>query len=424
MIKIISKLIFVLFAFSFELIAQEEKGIDFTSQNNWESIIKTASLAGKPVFIDLYTTWCGPCKVMDKEVFVNEKVGYFFNKNFINLKLDAEKNEGKLINKKYKVDAYPSFLFVNTKGELFLKHLGSLDVEDFLKMGANALKEFKSPKPIAIWEGEYQNKKTQNPGWFYDYIFKRKSLGLAVKDIIEEYLSILPEDSLTSLAVEKVITYNTVLVNGKAVKLLLNMYAKDPYTNYLTGPYWSLERVLNETIQMASQQNDIELVNTAIAISNKMYDNQYIKKRAADKLMIKYYGYCKDTIMIKKLSKQFAENYLLYTDIDSLKKSDTESFLKAVLFTFSSLDTSSLKKQKKYRDFARLYRSESKNRANDILEVCNLLCNACGANIEDAAVLEEAKNWLKKGSQFYPDENLYEELSNDVKKCLDKTGKK
>lgn len=43
------------------------------------------------MFVDFYTDWCGPCKVMARDVFPQKQVGDFFNAKFVCLKLNAEK---------------------------------------------------------------------------------------------------------------------------------------------------------------------------------------------------------------------------------------------------------------------------------------------------------------------------------------------
>src|SRR6187399_483243 len=44
----------------------------------------------KPIIIDVYTSWCGWCKVMDKETYSNDKVANYINKHFYAVKFDAE----------------------------------------------------------------------------------------------------------------------------------------------------------------------------------------------------------------------------------------------------------------------------------------------------------------------------------------------
>lgn len=62
----------------------------------WIDIDKAASIEnveGKMYFIDVYTEWCGWCKVMDKQTFTDPKVIEFMSENFHSVKFDAEQKE-------------------------------------------------------------------------------------------------------------------------------------------------------------------------------------------------------------------------------------------------------------------------------------------------------------------------------------------
>ena len=93
--------------------AQKKSGIDFRTDKKWSEILDLAKTENKLIFVDVYTDWCGPCKEMDKEVFPLKAVGDKYNTSFINYKIDAEKGEGKLLRKRYNVQVYPNYLFVN-----------------------------------------------------------------------------------------------------------------------------------------------------------------------------------------------------------------------------------------------------------------------------------------------------------------------
>src|SRR5690606_9477080 len=91
--------------------ASPQEGMRF-AEGPWKDVLARARQEGKLVFVDVYTSWCGPCKKMAAEVFPQKQVGDVFNASFINYKIDAEKGEGIDIARTYAVKAYPTYLFV------------------------------------------------------------------------------------------------------------------------------------------------------------------------------------------------------------------------------------------------------------------------------------------------------------------------
>jgi thioredoxin-related protein len=119
----------LLFSFTF---AQEE-GIKF-DQSAFKDILARAKKEKKLVFIDAYAVWCGPCKMMDKNVFTQKSVGDYFNKTFVSSRIDMEKGEGREIAQKFAVRSYPTFLFLNGDGELVSQNYGYMEPSLFLSM--------------------------------------------------------------------------------------------------------------------------------------------------------------------------------------------------------------------------------------------------------------------------------------------------
>ena len=107
------------------------QGIVF-QKGSWEEMLARAKQENKVVFIDFYTSWCGPCKMMEKEVFSQKKVGDYYNQNFICYQIDAEKGEGPVLTKKYKVTAFPTFLYLNGEGQVVYQFSGAWDCKAFL----------------------------------------------------------------------------------------------------------------------------------------------------------------------------------------------------------------------------------------------------------------------------------------------------
>jgi len=97
--------------------------------------IDSAKAAGKPVFMDFYTDWCGPCRVMDRDVFTDGNLATFFNENFLNLKINAEKGEGVALAKQFGISGYPTLLFLNTEGVEAQRVVGIATASKLMKIG-------------------------------------------------------------------------------------------------------------------------------------------------------------------------------------------------------------------------------------------------------------------------------------------------
>ena len=178
-----SKTVILAFAFMLSYGLTQAQGINFKT-GDWTSVQEQAKAANKLIFIDVYTTWCGPCKWMDKNVFNSKEVGDYFNAHFINYKLDAEKGEGVAISKTYGVSSYPHFLFVDGDGKLVMRHSGLLDVEKILEFGEKAIH---SEKEAFVMDSEY-NAGNRTPEFMLKYLAYLKERDLPTTAILVGYL--------------------------------------------------------------------------------------------------------------------------------------------------------------------------------------------------------------------------------------------
>jgi thiol-disulfide isomerase/thioredoxin len=115
------------------------QGMEF-HQGTWAEVQADAKAQNKPIFVDAYATWCGPCKIMAATVFTDEKVGEYMNKNYINYKLDVEKGEGIAFSEKYSVKLLPTLYYFAPNGEVSHKVVGGSNVTNFLAGSESALK--------------------------------------------------------------------------------------------------------------------------------------------------------------------------------------------------------------------------------------------------------------------------------------------
>ena len=117
-------------------------GIKFFN-GTWKEVLAKASAEKKPIFLDIYATWCGPCKLLKRETFVNKEVAKFYNANFINVSLDGEKDDGAILAEQYRIPGYPSLFIFDNQGKPILTTSGFLPAKEFLQFGQDALKRIK-----------------------------------------------------------------------------------------------------------------------------------------------------------------------------------------------------------------------------------------------------------------------------------------
>ncbi len=122
------------FLFSISIHAQ---GIKFF-HGSFEEAMEYAQKNNKKIFVDVYTTWCGPCKKMSQTTFVDPQVGDYFNKGYVCLKIDAENESKSGFFKRYKVTAFPSLFWLEANGDLLDKFSGFLDATSFLDFAKKA----------------------------------------------------------------------------------------------------------------------------------------------------------------------------------------------------------------------------------------------------------------------------------------------
>ena len=113
---------------------ENKEGIAF-HQGSWDEALQLAKKQGKPIFLDISASWCGPCKMLKSKTFPNQEVGEFYNANFINVAVDGEKGEGIALAQKYRIKGYPSLIFINSSGEVVAQTAGYRSPKQFIEIG-------------------------------------------------------------------------------------------------------------------------------------------------------------------------------------------------------------------------------------------------------------------------------------------------
>lgn len=138
----------LLYCASSSLFAQ---GINFLDNVSWEEVKKKANAENKYIFVDVYATWCGPCKEMEKNVYVDPVVGSFMNDYFISIKVQVDTSgnddasikswykQAKNFSTEYNIKGLPTYLFFSPAGTLVDRNVGYAEPNVFRKMATNAM---------------------------------------------------------------------------------------------------------------------------------------------------------------------------------------------------------------------------------------------------------------------------------------------
>ena len=158
-------------------------GIEFF-QGSFDEALAAAEEQGKLVFVDAYAVWCGPCKRMSNQVFPREDVGAFYNDNFVALKLDMERGEGKKFGRKFPVSSYPTLLYIDPQGELVQRVVGAQTPENLIKQGQLALRKTDKSETYAkrYRDGE------RDPALVLDYVKSLNKAGKPSLAVANEFL--------------------------------------------------------------------------------------------------------------------------------------------------------------------------------------------------------------------------------------------
>lgn len=111
-----------------------QEGIQFVD-DTWDEALALAKKEHKLIFLDVYATWCGPCKVLKSKTFPDKEAGQYFNENFINVTFDGEKGDGIKVAHQLNVRAYPSLFMLNADGIPIVYYAGYLKPDELIQLG-------------------------------------------------------------------------------------------------------------------------------------------------------------------------------------------------------------------------------------------------------------------------------------------------
>ena len=179
---------------SHTLVISQTRSIGFI-EKPWSEILAMAKAQNKMVFLDAYTSWCGPCKWMAANMFTNDTIADFYNSKFICAHFDMEKGEGLQLARQYQVKAYPTLLFIGKEGEMVHIRVGAPQkTGDYLEMGRIALTPGEG---FSALTDRYQAGE-RDPGFIMKYLDRLQGAYMPVAEPLKQYFESQKESDLVN----------------------------------------------------------------------------------------------------------------------------------------------------------------------------------------------------------------------------------
>jgi thiol-disulfide isomerase/thioredoxin len=292
----------------------QNSSINFIEQD-FEKAKATAKSQGKYIFMDAYTTWCGPCKWMAKNMFTNDTIAQFYNQHFVNLKVDMEDGIGEELAKRYQVKYYPTTLILDAEGNVLHRSVGaSRAVKDYIDFGLTGL------NPLTRLNA-FEN------AW---------NAGDRSEAFIKTYLKIREEAALENESI------------------LAAFYENKTDAQLINEPVWNIIFEFDKSV-------DSKGMNSLLK-NREEFSNRYSKEKVEQRLYENYLNH----LYAKVYAKNFSMKDMEMTMID-IKQKQIPYWEKIILLG----DLAHLKKEKKFKDYCEVATEDIGNYFDDDPEKLN-----------------------------------------------------
>lgn len=334
------------------------KGVVWENKT-FSQVLQSIQKSDKLIFMDCYAVWCGPCKHMANNVFTLKKAGNYFNKKFVNMKIDMEKGEGIDLKKRYNVSLFPTFLIIDRNGEEIGRIVGAKELDDFI---VEVEKASNIENSSVFRLAKFKETKASHDAFAYLQLTKSAMRSDLVNEFFRNYYDELDERTQRSPDLWPFIVYSLSLKDDWMFnKMIADKFFFDRYYGKATVDATLVETIREELKSYLKGDNSLN-ENRVIEVCNIL---KMLYEKPLDLLLIQVSTAVTQSDY-ESVAKLFGTN--LYYSLTPIELSD----MKRIFMNMKNISTE--EKQRFLTMLCRIYASEGE-RVKKELEKSSFLPN-------------------------------------------------
>ena len=237
--KIKTNIFFLLLFVTTLILNAQVEFIEVETLEQMKAVQKKASDQMLMLYVDVYATWCGPCKMMDREVYTDPSVADYMNAHYVSVRMDGESDWGRIYASEQQLEGYPSMFIFSDDGERVSKIVGFTPAEKLIGSLKSVNEGFSKVKS---YRASYRNGTLEAEG-FADYVTVVREMGNQ-----EE------AEALASEYMEKVMESKPKLSDNDIRVVAFHMDLDDIWWDGFSSDTDRLRRVLKEDYILAMEK--------------------------------------------------------------------------------------------------------------------------------------------------------------------------
>lgn len=377
-----------------------------TAQVNFSTIrfdkaLKKAQSEQKLIFLQFESANCMQCNDVANKGLENKEVASKINQQFFCLKVDAQHPDRDKIARAYNLDASNAF------GTLFIDHDGTIVHKfqrttsfgaEYLNQVEIALTKAGDGEKISELEKEYK-KGNRSLALLQALLRKRQLLNLVADSLLEEYVELLPVDSLQSIQTLGFIAQQAPLLDSKAYKALTKdslAFQRAWYSMNLPKRIEVNNQIINKSMAKAiREKNEAFAHRTAYFALQTNSSDRIAGDKAYSRSMLRFYDEINDTTNYFNSAVSYYDRYYFSVSVDSIKRIDTLT-VRGMAKSSATKDTAVVGGNKRIISQV-AYRPITQDYSNAL----NKGAYQFYAKTNDFKLLSIATAWAEKALQFY-----------------------